>query len=214
VALVANEQYILGPSDAGFVRLAAITSLIRVTADGDISWPSGMLSGFSELSHIHSENRPRLEEAADATFGSEHLTVTTTEATLPLDGYVLDGRVEFVDVGGHRGWLLPDSATVIWEARPGLLVSVLPLDDVPTHMSGARGLEIAGTVRPATPMETSVLDSGIDQSTTAATYTVRVGDSWVGIAKKLGVTLDSLLAVNHATGSTALYPGMKLTVPG
>ena len=49
--------------------------------------------------------------------------------------------------------------------------------------------------------------------TAAATYTVTAGDYLSGIAAKLKVRLSDLLAVNHLTATSLIYPGMQLVVP-
>lgn len=46
-----------------------------------------------------------------------------------------------------------------------------------------------------------------------ATYTVVWGDSLIGIAKSLKVTLSDLLTLNKLTTKSLIYPGMKLKVP-
>lgn len=46
-----------------------------------------------------------------------------------------------------------------------------------------------------------------------ATYTVVWGDSLIGIAKSLKVTLNDLLTLNKLTTKSLIYPGMKLKVP-
>jgi murein DD-endopeptidase MepM/ murein hydrolase activator NlpD len=46
-----------------------------------------------------------------------------------------------------------------------------------------------------------------------ATYTVKSGDSWSGIAQRLGIGMTSLLAANSATISTVIYPGRLLCLP-
>jgi LysM repeat protein len=45
------------------------------------------------------------------------------------------------------------------------------------------------------------------------TYTVQPNDYWAGIAQKLGVKVDDLMAFNDATASTVIHPGEKLKVP-
>jgi LysM repeat protein len=50
-------------------------------------------------------------------------------------------------------------------------------------------------------------------SASGATYTVVAGDYWIGIAQKLNVALDALLAANGATTSSFLAPGQILNVP-
>lgn len=46
------------------------------------------------------------------------------------------------------------------------------------------------------------------------TYTVRSGDSLDRIAKRLGVTVDALIAANPLGNKNLIYPGQKLAVPG
>ncbi len=47
----------------------------------------------------------------------------------------------------------------------------------------------------------------------AAKYTIASGDAWILIANRAKVSLTSLLAVNNATASTALYPGRSICLP-
>jgi murein DD-endopeptidase MepM/ murein hydrolase activator NlpD len=47
----------------------------------------------------------------------------------------------------------------------------------------------------------------------AATYTVRSGDGWFGIAQRAGVTSRSLLDANGAAAERALHPGDELCLP-
>ena len=51
------------------------------------------------------------------------------------------------------------------------------------------------------------------KSKPTSTYTVVAGDGWFAIARKLGVNVKDLLAVNNATTSTMIHPGNVLTVP-
>jgi LysM repeat protein len=68
-----------------------------------------------------------------------------------------------------------------------------------------------GTVAPATtaPAPASSTPTGA----TGRTYTVVEGDYWIGIAQKLNVALDALLAANGATTESFLAPGQTLNVP-
>jgi LysM repeat protein len=45
-------------------------------------------------------------------------------------------------------------------------------------------------------------------------YEVKDGDSWYGIAKKLKVDVNALLAANNATLQSSLFPGRRLAKPG
>jgi LysM repeat protein len=48
---------------------------------------------------------------------------------------------------------------------------------------------------------------------TASSYTVRQDDTLFGIARRLGVRLDALLAANGLTATSMIHPGMVLQVP-
>ena len=58
---------------------------------------------------------------------------------------------------------------------------------------------------------TTANQNGVQAS--GQTYTVVSGDYFIGIAKKLGVPLASLLAVNNMSTDSLITPGMKLKVP-
>jgi LysM repeat protein len=47
----------------------------------------------------------------------------------------------------------------------------------------------------------------------ASSYRVVFGDAWIVIANKAHVPLSKLLAANHATASTPIYPGRTLCLP-
>jgi LysM repeat protein len=53
-----------------------------------------------------------------------------------------------------------------------------------------------------------------DQSTEATTYTVKRGDSAIGIARKLGVDVDAMLAANGISDRNRIYQDQILTIPG
>ncbi len=78
-------------------------------------------------------------------------------------------------------------------------------------------VEVITTTTAAPTTAPAVTVSGAPGSSTPAgtegTYTVVAGDYWIGIAGKLGVTLEALLAVNAATTESFLSPGQLLTVP-
>ncbi len=66
------------------------------------------------------------------------------------------------------------------------------------------GLLDVGSVRADTPPSAS---------STNATYTIKSGDGLAAIARKLGVKLADLLAVNNITITSTIHPGQTLTVP-
>lgn len=68
----------------------------------------------------------------------------------------------------------------------------------------------------STPVVSAGTPTTVNQNGAQAsgqTYTVVAGDYLLGIAKKLGVPLDSLLSVNNLTTTSLITPGMKLKVP-
>jgi LysM repeat protein len=77
---------------------------------------------------------------------------------------------------------------------------VIPAKEASTTAAGGANSSVAGGAG------TSVAASG-------STYTVKAGDYWIGIAKKLGVSLNALLSANGATYSTPLNPGSKINIP-
>jgi LysM repeat protein len=75
-----------------------------------------------------------------------------------------------------------------------------------TGRSGAGGgsSTTAGSTAPTTT--TTLPGAG-------GTYTVQPNDYWAGIAQKLGVKVDDLMAFNDANANTVIHPGDKLKVP-
>lgn len=58
-----------------------------------------------------------------------------------------------------------------------------------------------------------VLTIGISTASFAAPYTVIKGDSLWKISQKHGVTLESILTENKATGKAMIYPGQVVQIP-
>ena len=65
----------------------------------------------------------------------------------------------------------------------------------------------SGATTSAGPTTTTTLPGA------GGTYTVQPNDYWAGIAQKLGVKVDDLMAFNDATARTVIHPGDKLKVP-
>jgi LysM repeat protein len=69
------------------------------------------------------------------------------------------------------------------------------------------GGETGGTAAPAESTPT------LAPGSTPGSYQIVAGDYWIGIADKLNVSLNALLAANDATTDTVLIPGGYLKVP-
>jgi LysM repeat protein len=65
---------------------------------------------------------------------------------------------------------------------------------------------------PAAAQDSTAADDG-GGGYNGDTYTVRAGDAWPLIAKRVGVPLDRLLAFNGALPTTPLYTGHTVRVP-
>jgi peptidoglycan DL-endopeptidase CwlS len=78
-------------------------------------------------------------------------------------------------------------------------------------------IAIPATVSTAPTTAPPAGGAGLTQTTTDApgTYTVKLGDAWYVIAKRVGVDVQSLLDAQDppATLKTQLFPGMKLVLP-
>jgi LysM repeat protein len=68
-------------------------------------------------------------------------------------------------------------------------------------------------IETTTTIPTVVVSGGGTASPSGESYEVQSGDYWIGIAEKLNVTLDALLAVNNATVDTVIVPGQSIAIP-
>jgi LysM repeat protein len=66
---------------------------------------------------------------------------------------------------------------------------------------------------PANAVAPALTNSNATTTASAATYTVKAGDSLSAIAARNRVTLAALLAANNMTASSLITPGMKLALP-
>jgi LysM repeat protein len=92
--------------------------------------------------------------------------------------------------------------------------------DVGTVLS-ANGLEWSSVIYPG---QSLVLGGAAESSPAPApapaekpserAYTVVTGDTLIGIAKKHGTTVSSILAANGLTRSSIIYPGQTIAIPG
>ena len=79
----------------------------------------------------------------------------------------------------------------------------------------AAGLQppAAGGGAPAAAGSTAAPAPTLAPGTPPGSYQIVAGDYWIGIAKKLNVSLNALLQANNATSKTVLIPGKYLKVP-
>ena len=84
---------------------------------------------------------------------------------------------------------------------------------VPPPSAGAGQTPTQTTVAGANSATTATTANQNGVQASGQTYTVVANDYFIGIAKKLGVPLASLLAVNNMSTDSLITPGMKLKVP-
>jgi len=79
----------------------------------------------------------------------------------------------------------------------------------------AAGLQppAGGGGAPAAAGSTAAPAPTLAPGATPGSYQIVAGDYWIGIAKKLNVSLNALLQANNATSKTVLIPGKYLKVP-
>jgi LysM repeat protein len=71
----------------------------------------------------------------------------------------------------------------------------------------------ATTVKKSTPVTQPPVEKVSTTNSCATKYTIVAGDSWIGIARRAGVTTKALLAANNAKATTAIYPGRTVCLP-
>ena len=71
----------------------------------------------------------------------------------------------------------------------------------------------AGGGAPAAAGSTAAPAPTLAPGSAPGSYQIVAGDYWIGIAKKLNVSLNALLQANNATTKTVLIPGKYLKVP-
>ena len=80
------------------------------------------------------------------------------------------------------------------------------------HLLEEKNAQLRG-VEPAAKAASSAPAKAEAASSSAATYTVKAGDSFARIARKVGTTPESLAKVNGLKSSSIIQPGQKLKLP-
>jgi LysM repeat protein len=106
-------------------------------------------------------------------------------------------------------------ATIDIEALP----EAVPAHTAAPATTAAKASKSApSTAVPAVATEAAAPKAKVEQvviqrAPCASKYTVKAGDAWVLIAKRVGVSTKELLAANGATARTAIYPGRDICLP-
>ena len=80
------------------------------------------------------------------------------------------------------------------------------------YIYGSAGKRSTSTTTAAAPKNTGTTTTTAKstQSTATSTYTVKKGDTLSGIAKKTGVSLNTIYKLNGMNAKSKIYPGMKI----
>ena len=85
---------------------------------------------------------------------------------------------------------------------------------MPTTKATGSSTAVGSTDSGTTPVKTPVKPTtGGTSSSTGTRYTVKSGDNLTSIAKKLGVTLSSLMSANKIINANSIQIGQSLTIP-
>jgi LysM repeat protein len=140
-------------------------------------------------------------------------TTTAAPTTAPATGSLAPGSTLATGPGGMYTIVAGDYWIGIAQKVGVTLEALLAANAATTETLLLPGVQLVvppgGTVAP----ETSAPPASPPASSSGATYTVVAGDYWIGIAQKLNVSLEALLAANGATTSSFLTPGQTLNVP-
>jgi LysM repeat protein len=107
-------------------------------------------------------------------------------------------------------------------AALGALLALLPTacgfggddDDSTVDASDSTAFRtITVQIETTTSIPQVVVSGGGSVAPSGQTYEVQAGDYWIGIAEKLNVGLNELLAVNNANTDTLLTPGQTIAIP-
>ena len=163
--------------------------------------------------------------AGSTVFATVPFSATTAPPTVPPAAGATGGTVAAGAPGGDGTYEVQPNDTLSGiAARLGVpyadLVAANPEIDPKKFLIVGQKLNVPQgvAVAPAPPSSApnSATATTVNQSAAQAsgqTYTVVANDYFLGIAKKLGVPLASLLSVNNMTADSLITPGMKLKVP-
>jgi peptidoglycan DL-endopeptidase LytF len=171
--------------------------------------------------------------------GSTTTVPTTAFSTIPIQTTTSAGTAPGQGTSGPSGSATGSSGGPTYTVQSGdYFVGIAKKLGVPLQsLLDANGMTTDSLITPgqklkvpsANASSSTTAQSGTGGSSTTAgstaptttttlpgaggTYTVQPNDYWSGIAQKLGVKVDDLMAFNDANANTVIHPGDKLKVP-
>ncbi|WP_243696033.1 LysM peptidoglycan-binding domain-containing protein [Labedella phragmitis] len=161
-----------------------------------------------------------------------------TAALQPTSAATADVRTSPEPLGGHRSRPAPPTVapttTIVPTAVSAPATYTVVSGDTVSAIAGRFGLEVAAVLTAnglqwssvIYPGQSLVLGGAAESSPAPApapaptekpaerAYEVVAGDTLIGIAKKHGTTVSSILETNGLTRSSIIYPGQTIAIPG
>ncbi len=197
------------------VRLArhlAVIAVVAVVAFGVVAQPA------RAQNQIHTVRRGEALYAIAARYGTTIQAIVQANR-LANPNYIYAGQRLIIPGGGSSnsgasqsgsGWTYTvrrgDTLSGI-AARNGTTVAAI------MQANGLRSYIIYSGQRLVIPGGSSTASSGTNQTGSSQTYTVRRGDTLSGIAARHGTTVAAIMRAN-GLGSTVIYSGQRLVIPG
>jgi LysM repeat protein len=155
-----------------------------------------------------------LEPAPMPSFRADRLITGEVPLTV-IDGAVTaerPGRADpfFVRIGMMLAFGMI-AIVLVWAVRGASADGPAPTPAT-TPTTAAAQVEVA-PAQPGPSRRVSSAALPAARACSAGTYTVGRGDSWIAIAKKVGVTTKKLLKANGATAKTVIHPGRSICLP-
>ena len=148
------------------------------------------------------QNGSTVREAMAASAAARAAAVAAvTAVTAAPDTYIVQAGDTISAIAGRHGL-----ATASVLALNGLSWSSL--------IFPGQELRLASAASSAAPAPASTPPPAPAATSAASSYTIVGGDTISGIARRFGVSTQSVLTANGLSGSSIIYPGQSVTIPG
>jgi len=139
--------------------------------------------------------------AAARTAAAHSAAVAATVVTAAPSAYIVQAGDTISAIAGRHGL-----ATASVLALNGLSWSSL--------IFPGQELRLASAAASSAPAPAAAPAAPAAPTSSASSYTIVGGDTISGIARKFGVSTQSVLTANGLSGSSIIYPGQSVTIPG
>ena len=169
--------------------------------------PVANMPASSPMPHAPPLSQPPVDLQSTPAQTADDLRPAAAEPTI----YVVQTGDNLTRLSARFGTTIPAILAANKIANPSLVFVGQSLV-IPT---AAPKPDVVESPAPPAPTAKSAPESVADapDAEVATTYTVKVGDSAITIARQLGVNVDDLLAANAVANRNRVYVGQVLTIP-